>query len=138
MYFQGSNESFLGIFKLQSTERCGFSFLKSREALFFELRFKLKMGLQDFDPVQKRGRICRPDGLSLPVIIHDNGGDDDILEYQTVELSIGPNGDSDIYIIDPSKVELNPIGKSQDGFQKVQVDDGKYTRELYLPLPPKT
>lgn len=81
---------------------------------------------------QRNGKLLRPDGLKLPISINGDGTHNDIIEYQPLELRLCPDGNSEIYRVDPTKVVITPVGEPMNGYQKVEVNDDSGSKEFYI------
>ena len=81
------------------------------------------------------GLLHRPDGgLPLPVSIHGDVGDHDVVEYLSIEGRSGPNGDSDLLVISPG-TKIRAVGQPEAGFQKVEVvEETKGPVVLFIPV----
>lgn len=83
--------------------------------------------------MERRVRIHKPDGLSFQGTTHgEEGVSSEIVVFDTVELSSGPNNDAEVFIVDPNETEISVIGAPKGGFQKVEVCLGEETRILYM------
>jgi hypothetical protein len=80
--------------------------------------------------------LHNPEGTIIPgkIVISSSGTNETFIPDESIKLSSGPSQDSDILIVDPSKVEIRPLGEPENGYQKVSLTNGKdkVIEEAYL------